>query len=363
MNNYYDLNSDSDFTNDLLIEKYMNNLSNLEKLDLTQLSLEPCSSVPSVPNVPIAPSVASVASVIIAPSVPTYSNVNKIIKKTINIDSRFRDNYYNSKSSSFHIDLPETFKKIVAIELSAYNIPISIHAINSSNNFFVIKNNSSNVSSTIDISYGNYSTPCTNRLVTPAGRDIQTILTNKLTTYTISYNIDVISGKSVFTNNSNVLTYTLVFNTTSASSASSNYEQSQRPFRLGWKLGFRSDEYILKPGESLISEGIVDFDSPKYLYVSITDFTNSGTNNFIATFAESIVSTDIIARIDYVHQIDEKNFYNTARNDKVQNAIRNYYGPVDIKKLNIKVLDEYGEIVDFNNMDWSFTLVLDILYD
>ena len=85
MNNYYDLNSDSDFTNDLLIEKYMNNLSNLEKLDLTQLSLEPCSSVPSVPNVPIAPSVASVASVIIAPSVPTYSNVNIIIKKTINI--------------------------------------------------------------------------------------------------------------------------------------------------------------------------------------------------------------------------------------------------------------------------------------
>jgi hypothetical protein len=370
MNNYYDLSDPPDFSNDLLIEKYMNNLSNLEKLDLTQLSLEPCSSVPSVPNVPSvpsvpnAPSVASVASVIIAPSVPTSSNVNKIIKKTINIDSRFRDNYYNSKSSSFHIDLPETFKKIVAIELSAYNIPISIHAINSSNNFFVIKNNASNVSSTIDISYGNYSTPCTNRLVTPAGRNIKTVISDKLTTYDISYNIDVISGKSVFTNNSTTNTsYTLVFNTTSASSASNNYEQSQRPFRLGWKLGFRSDEYILKPGEPLISEGIVDFDSPKYLYVSITDFTNSGTNNFIATFAESIVSTDIIARIDYVHQIDEKNFYNTARNDKVQNAIRNYYGPVDIKKLNIKVLDEYGEIVDFNNMDWSFTLLLDILYD
>lgn len=55
-----------------------------------------------------------------------------------------------------------------------------------------------------------------------------------------------------------------------------------------------------------MSEGIVDFDSPKYLYVSITDFTNSGTNNFIATFADSVVSTDIIARIDYVHQIDKK---------------------------------------------------------
>lgn len=124
MNNYYDLNDPPDFTNDLLIEKYMNNLSNLENLDLTQLSLEPCSSNIVVENVP---------------SIPSIPNVSKIIRKTINIDSRFRDNYYNSKSSNFHIDLPETFKKIVAIEFSAYTIPISIHSINSSNNYFLIK--------------------------------------------------------------------------------------------------------------------------------------------------------------------------------------------------------------------------------
>jgi hypothetical protein len=77
----------------------------------------------------------------------------------------------------------------------------------------------------------------------------------------------------------------------------------------------------------------------------------------------SIVSKDIIARIDYVHQIDKKNYFNTARNDAIQNASRQYYGPVDIKKLQIKVLDEYGDVVDFNTMDWSFTLQLDLLYD
>ena len=89
MNNYYDLNDTPDFTNDLLIEKYMNNLSNLENLDLTQLSLEPCSSNIVVENVPS------------IPSIPSIPNVSKIIRKTINIDSRFRDNYYNSKSSNF----------------------------------------------------------------------------------------------------------------------------------------------------------------------------------------------------------------------------------------------------------------------
>lgn len=345
MNNYYDLNDPPDFTNDLLIEKYMNNLSNLENLDLTQLSLEPCSSNIVVENVP---------------SIPSIPNVSKIIRKTINIDSRFRDNYYNSKSSNFHIDLPETFKKIVAIEFSAYTIPISIHSINSSNNYFLIKNNTTSVSSVIDISYGNYSTPCSNRVVSPADRNIKTVISGKLTTYDISYNIDVISGRSVFTNNSTTNTsYTLLFNTDS----NKEFEERPLPVKLGWKLGFRYGEYILKAGESIMSEGIVDFDSPKYLYVSITDFTNSGTNNFIATFADSVVSTDIIARIDYVHQIDKKNYYNTARNDKMCNAIRNYFGPIDIKKLQIKILDEYGEVVDFNNMDWSFTLLLDILYD
>jgi len=348
MNNYYDLNDPPDFTNDLLIEKYMNNLSNLENLDLTQLSLEPCSSNIVVENVPS------------IPSIPSIPNVSKIIRKTINIDSRFRDNYYNSKSSNFHIDLPETFKKIVAIEFSAYTIPISIHSINSSNYYFLIKNNTSSVSSVIDISYGNYSTPCSNRVVTPADRNIKTVISGKLTTYDISYNIDVISGRSVFTNNSTTNTsYTLLFNTDS----NKEFEERPLPVKLGWKLGFRYGEYILKAGESIMSEGIVDFDSPKYLYVSITDFTNSGTNNFIATFADSVVSTDIIARIDYVHQIDKKNYYNTARNDKMCNAIRNYFGPIDIKKLQIKILDEYGEVVDFNNMDWSFTLLLDILYD
>lgn len=348
MNNYYDLNSQQDFTNDLLVEKYMNNLSNLENLDLTQISLEPCpSNVINVPNVP---------NVISAPDI----SLSKIIRKTINIDSRFRDAYYNSKSSNFHIDLPETFKKIVKIELTAYTIPISIHGINSSNNFFLIKNNTTPATSVIDISYGNYSTPCSNRIVSPADRNIKTVLSSELTTYDISYNIDVITGKSVFKNNSsNSTSYTLLFNT----NINKEFEERPLPLGLGWKLGYRYGEYILNAGESVMSEGIVDFDSPKYLYVSISDFTNSGTNNFIATFADSIVSTDIIARIDYVHQIDKKNFYNTARNDKVCNATRNYFGPVDIKKLHIKVLDEYGEVVDFNNMDWSFTLLLDILYD
>ena len=33
---------------------------------------------------------------------------------------------------------------------------------------------------------------------------------------------------------------------------------------------------------------------------------------------------------------------------------RFYYGPVNINKLEIKLVDDFGRIVDLNNMDFSF---------
>ena len=45
------------------------------------------------------------------------------------------------------------------------------------------------------------------------------------------------------------------------------------------------------------------------------------------------------------------------------NRTREYFGPVNIQRLEIKLYDEYGRILDLNNMDWSFTLNLDILYN
>jgi hypothetical protein len=42
---------------------------------------------------------------------------------------------------------------------------------------------------------------------------------------------------------------------------------------------------------------------------------------------------------------------------------REYFGPVDIQNLTIQLLDEYGRIVDLNNMDFSFCLTLTTSYD
>ena len=41
---------------------------------------------------------------------------------------------------------------------------------------------------------------------------------------------------------------------------------------------------------------------------------------------------------------------------------RSYFGPVDIERMRVKLIDDKGNIVDLNNSDWSFTLCVEQLY-
>jgi hypothetical protein len=42
---------------------------------------------------------------------------------------------------------------------------------------------------------------------------------------------------------------------------------------------------------------------------------------------------------------------------------RKYFGPVDIQRLKIQIVDEYGKILNMNNSNFSFCLNLKMLYD
>jgi hypothetical protein len=50
-------------------------------------------------------------------------------------------------------------------------------------------------------------------------------------------------------------------------------------------------------------------------------------------------------------------------NLSIVTTAREYFGPVNIQILNIQLLDEYGRVVDLNNMDFSFCLNLTSVYD
>ena len=47
----------------------------------------------------------------------------------------------------------------------------------------------------------------------------------------------------------------------------------------------------------------------------------------------------------------------------LQDSTRTYFGPVNITKMNIKLLNDHGEVLDLNGANWSFSLTCEYLYN
>jgi len=135
---------------------------------------------------------------------------------------------------------------------------------------------------------------------------------------------------------------------------------------LGWILGFRLGEY--NGSHSYVSEGCYDAWGTKYIYIVVNDF-NKNVNNFVVTaYNESIGKSNVLARIstDSATSSDFSSGLSLTNDTLGQNdAIkkRSYFGPVDISRLQLQILDEFGRILDLNNMDYSMALNLVCLYD
>lgn len=46
----------------------------------------------------------------------------------------------------------------------------------------------------------------------------------------------------------------------------------------------------------------------------------------------------------------------------LQNQERQYFGPVNIRRMSVKLVSDRGNVVDFNNANWSFSLICEQLY-
>lgn len=109
---------------------------------------------------------------------------------------------------------------------------------------------------------------------------------------------------------------------------------------------------------------------PKYIYIAIDDF-QANSKNYFTLATESLLSPNIIARINISTLLEDKkrnnnNGMNTgAAIDFLTNQknIREYFGPTNINRLKISLIDEYGELLNMNDRDWSFLLTFECLYN
>ena len=286
----------------------------------------------------------------------------KINRQYLNIDTRFRDNYFSCPSTNFHFDLPIRFTSIVSMQLSAFEMPVTYFNIfkqhtnaQSSNNFFAIT--IKDVTQIVTIPNGNYSSQdmviYLNTFMSNLQGDFNKIcftmnITSDFSTGTGQMVVGIYAPHEPFP-------FTLNFQTDIHGNPDFN---TPLPLKLGWILGFRNGVYT--NNTTYVSEGIVDLTGPRYLYLAIDDYNNNVNNQFYAAFNNSIMNKNILARIT----IQAKSFdIFTENNFLLVTTPRQYFGPVDIQKLHVQLLDEYGRIIFLNNMDFSFCLTFQSVYD
>ena len=315
------------------------------------------------------------------------------IKRAVNIDTRFRPNYYTTKSSDLQINLPTKVERAVSMRLASIEIPMSFYAISSDfgNNVFKVTWNWGGVedasSTLITLSDGNYDIGLSDK--TKAAR-LETEINARLAAteagvatngkLNLRFEVNPITGKSRFYQDASAtlvptpIPFKIYFNTTSTGSILS-VSESPQPLQmtLGWMLGYRAmnnlngmySSVATGANGSIMSEGICNVQGTRYIYVSIDDFVNSSNNYFTAAFASSVMAPNIITRINVADLAQDVTVFHYAQQEGYSTELdrsRNYFGPVDIQKMRVTLYDEYGRIMNLNYMDWSMELMFECIY-
>ena len=318
-----------------------------------------------------------------------YKQTNKsTLKKTYTIDSIFRHNYEltDNQSHNYTMQLPETVSRAISMSISSIEIPLTYHNISSyyNNNVFSIEildisnNQTLNSPLIIELSPGLYEsiTSSNNRTI---GYNIISEVNNKIKDASfvyisnyLNFTIEPRSGYSCFrydnsTNSLGSYKIKINFNINNPTANTTNCYSNGLHQKLGWQLGFRNNSLIVDVSDLYaVSTAICHINYPRYVYIAIDDFQSSSHNHF-SIASDSIVAPNIITRINILALLEEKTrFKQGAYAGDIyynQKYIREYFGPTDINKLKIQLLDEYGRPFSLNNMDWSFIMTFDCLYN
>jgi len=295
----------------------------------------------------------------------TINPLNKrSLRQNINIDTRFRENYYTTQSTNFHLDLPIRLTQVVSLQLSALEMPTSFYAVSGvfGNNFFVLQIDGLDPL-IVTVPDGNYSYLTLQKYINQF-LTAQSVLAYKQIQFLSDINTPSGTGsggsvKMVVAYDSTATPPLLNFSINFQTDKYGNEDrQTPLPLKLGWLMGFREGYY--ENNLAYVSEGIIDLTGPKYIYLVIDDFNKSVNDGFYGAFTSSILNKNILARISLQGSVFSTF---TQSNLLLITTSRQYFGPVDIQKIQVQLLDEYGRILNLNNMDYSFCLTFQTLYN
>lgn len=359
----------------------------------------------------------NIAESFVVPVAQGYINPNlkNVTTRTVCIDSQFRPNS-SSINTDFTIDLSDPLLNTLSIKLYSIQIPRSWYNIDHGYNCFDVSFNGDIFS--VYIKPGNYN-------VEELLKNINTQMPTPDVSFEINNITQKVSINNVSSLNSiEFIFYSEKgFKDTRCVACSSN---TYINYNLGWLLGFREfgtqsfegETGLLLPIESSIeADAIIEMYGPRYFLLVLDDFNqnhlNKGLINSIergtklslpkyinldnktcdpsfnrAIFSKSAPRKFTQAQLFTMNSIidDRKEIRkrviapttsdvlalipirNTNDNVIVDYGIsllqnkREYFGPVTIERLKVRLLDDKGNLVNLNKRDWSFSLHVESLY-
>lgn len=349
----------------------------------------------------------------------------RINTKNLCIDSLFRKNYDKTKCNNFTFFLPEVINNVISLNVSAVEFPncwYTFDSRNKSNEFTITLYNTPSPSDTaevypakithvIQIPSGNYRSDLFSMSMNNMFSNLRNGLeflyfdVNELTskcvirskssgddTKSLFMNSDILwgytrkeNGIAVLDDNdipildipTNVFYFTLNFAVDS---------DPERPLYLnaGWMMGFRKSYYVVNYSDTPYSDIItgnftsgtlsskdynwyIDGESSygsniqNYIYLEIDDYHKNFVTNTIVcnSIHENYLGNNIMGRISVVSGM------NTIITNTASDCVfkkREYFGPVKLEKMNIRLLNRFGEPIIMNDNDFSFTLEIEQLY-
>ena len=278
----------------------------------------------------------------------------KTITQTVILNSLFREDYKRSTSSDFNLVLPYQFKNVLSIRLSSIQLPNVLYCFSNAkmNNLMYIKevekddDNGANENlkeGTIVLPDGNYE-------ITELAKVLEKSINEQLNIHPPRFEVtaNIATRKIQIMNKSHVFTMNFL----------KDVESIDFNSTLGWILGYRNKVYECSAVYE--TEGVYNNVASDYIFFVLNDFNNSQTQNILAMYSKSYIGDNILAMIPLTSNTFHVCFDNG--NDFIEKK-REYFGPVNLQRMKVELRNQYGEILDMNSMDFSFSLEVEMAYD
>jgi len=321
----------------------------------------------------------------------TQDNSNKV--KILTVDSLFRDknsSKSHKKTNNFQITYDEPINNVSKLELVEYSGPTSIRIISDQikNNVFKLTINNVNGPSVhyvkspdifrIERNIMNFNSIET--FVQNINTQLQLISQQfaHITSIKLKFihEIDVLIANNELVNDRSVYFEVIANNAANIDSVEVDFTKDENDNdiilerSLGYILGFREKTISVNilnnhASNKVKSDSSIDLNNNfKYAYLVLDDNTTNSDSTIVTQNMKSkgVCSGsfknggNIIGKIIYRNELNY-NFFN-----RVISTPREYFGNVDLVKFSVALVNEYGDYIDTQNLDWSFTLKLTTQY-